>query len=258
VGKGRYTIDWLIVDDLGGVCRQESHLNVKPPQQIILSPGRIVDTTGQRLERELQRDTRPKLSRLTVLMDATPRLSEDPKRLPAALSQLDLDSLIQSFDEILLDLPSSSVRLICFNLDQQTELFRDKDFHLGSLENVTAHLKQLSLATLDAKAAAQKPGHLAMLARLINEEARATPPADAVVFFGPQERFRDSIPKQDLPRLSGRPAFFLLRYENAYTRDDTVAKAVRTIGGKVVGFTIFQGLPRAVGKIRQMLLPRQN
>ena len=49
-----------------------------------------------------------------------------------------------------------------------------------------------------------------MLAHMINEEIRGTPP-DAVIFFGPQERFQDTIPEEDLAPHSGHPQFLYLR-----------------------------------------------
>ena len=121
---------------------------------------------------------------------------------------MNVDFLLKGLTEILLELPAASVRLICFSLDQQTEIFREEDFHLDSLDRVRHSLKGLSFATVDAHIDSQ--GRLAMLARLINEEIRGTPP-DAVIFFCPEERFRDAIPEEDLAPHPGHPQFFYLR-----------------------------------------------
>lgn len=264
VGKGRYAVDLVTSDDLGGICRKEWRLNANPAFNISLAPGVVMGTSTEDLARQLSRDPRPRLSRLTVLLDAAPWLVL-PNRLPQRLD--DLDFLLGGLTEILLELPAASVRLICFSLDQQTEIFRDEDFHLDSLGRVSDSLKGLSLATLNASL--RSGGHLAMLARMINEEIRGTPPSDAVIFFGPQERFRDAIPEEDLLPRSGHPQFFYLRPELGYfvsfpnpsVWDGSIAKAIGSVGGKTIDFARdlpSVDLPHMIERIRRIVLPQSN
>jgi hypothetical protein len=262
VGKGRYTVDLVASDDLGRICRKKWHLAADPPFNISLEPRVVAGTSGEVLARQIARDPRPRLSRLTVLLDAAPRLG-----LPPALGSMDLNFLLEGLTEILLELPAASVRLICFSLDQQTEIFRDEDFHLDSLDRVRDSLKGLSFATVDAKISPQ--GRLAMLARLMNEEIRGTPP-DAVIFFGPQERFQDAIPEEDLAPHSGHPQFFYLRpsgnsIPSPYfgSRDGTIAKAMKPLGGKTIDFAsdflnTQSDLSHMVDRIRRVVLPQSN
>jgi hypothetical protein len=154
--------------------------------------------------------------------------------------------------------------LICFSLDQQTEIFSDEDFHLDSLNRVRDSLKELSFAIVDAKITPQ--GRVAMLARLINEEIRVTPP-DAVIFFGPQERFQDAIPEEDLAPHSGHPQFVYLR-PSGYSphfgnRDGSIANAMKSLGGKTIDFANDflhrqTDLSHMVDRIRRVVLPQSN
>jgi hypothetical protein len=266
VGKGRYTVDLVASDDLGRICRKKWHLAADPAFNISLEPGVVAGTSGEVLARQLARDRRPRLSRLTVLLDAAPR-TLNLQSLPSALLPMDLDFLLEGLTEILLELPARSVRLICFSLDQQTEIFRDEDFHLDSLSRVRDSLKSLSFATVDAHIDPQ--GRLAMLARLINEEIRGTPP-DAVIFFGPQERLQEAIPEEGFAPHSGHPQFFYLRpsfwslISSPYSgsRDGTIAKAMKSLGGKTIDFAsgvhTQPDLSRMVDRIRRLVLPQSN
>jgi hypothetical protein len=267
VGKGRYTVDLVASDDLGRICRKKWHLAADPAFNISLEPGVVAGTSSEVLARQLARDPRPRLSRLTVLLDAAPR-TLNFQSLPSALLPMDSDFLLEGLTEILLELPAASARLICFSLDQQTEIFRDEDFHLDSLRRVRDSLKRVSFATVDAHVGPQ--GRLAMLARLINEEIRGTPP-DAVIFFGPQERFQDAIPEEDFAPHSGHPQFFYLRprFWNSISspyfgsRDGTIAKAMKSLGGKTIEFaTDFLNrqtdLSHMVDRIRRVMLPQSN
>jgi hypothetical protein len=48
---------------------------------------------------------------------------------------------------------------------------------------------------------------------LINQELRAAPPSDAVIFLGPRERFQDKVPPDAFDQEHGpTPQFFFLRY----------------------------------------------
>ena len=113
---------------------------------------------------------------------------------------------------------------------------------------------------------------MAILARMINEEIRGTPPPDAVIFFGPQERFQDAIPEGDLLPHSGHPQFFYLRPENQYpislhnpsVWDGSIAKAMRSVGGTTIDFGTLVNppnkldLPQAIERIRRVILPQSN
>ena len=127
VGKGRYTVDLVASDELGRICRKKWRLAADPAFNISLEPGVVAGTSGEVLARQLARDPRPRLSRLTVLLDAAPR-TLNFQSLPSALLPMDLDFLLEGLTEILLELPATSVRLICFSLDQQTEYFAMRTF----------------------------------------------------------------------------------------------------------------------------------
>jgi hypothetical protein len=261
VGKGRYTVDLAVSDAHGSICRKKWSLAADPAFSLSLKPGVVAGTSNEVLAHQLARDPRPRLSRLTVLLDAAPqRLAS--QSIFTALGPANVDFLLKGLTEILLELPAASVRLICFNLDQQTEIFRDEDFHLDSLDRVRHSFGGLSFATVDAHINNQ--GRLAMLARLINEQTRGIP-QDAVIFFGPQERFQDAIPEEDLAPHTGHPQFFYLRPKPTEssslgfgTRDGTIGKAVKSVGGKTIDFGPQSDLSRIVDRIRQVMLPQSN
>lgn len=143
--------------------------------------------------------------RLTVLLHASPIQG-------IALRAWDSNFLLESLSSLLADLPSSSVRLIAFNLDQQKELFRQENFRRSDFPSLAAALRKLELHTVSYRTLQNQRGWSELLARLVNEEATAPEPPDAVVFLGPHSRFDGKVPREMLRLEGATPRLFYFEY----------------------------------------------
>jgi hypothetical protein len=151
--------------------------------------------------------------RLTILLDAAPLVSR--KRSGSSLDESDRLMLLGGLSEMLDLLPTSSVRLVIFNLEEQRELFRRDGFTVEALDEVERALNDLGLRPVDYHELQNQKGPLSFLITLVNQEIGATPTSNAVVFLGPQERYRDKPSNDALqePRQSNI-RFFYLEYRS--------------------------------------------
>lgn len=256
-GNGRYAVDLLALDDRGRICRKEFHVNAESGLKLSLPPGTVADMSPGVLKEQLAHDPRRHLKRLTLLLDAAPAwfTTQD---YPSKLRDVDRRALLESVLAVLGEIPADSVRLICFSLDQQSTVFRDEDFHLGSFDRLGDALLRVDFGTIDSRVAARRRGHLDLLAQLINGEAHASPPAEAVIFLGPQERFRDAIPAEELDLGGAAPRFFYVRQlvgPAGVRRTGSIAQALNTLHGRILDFSDPETLIRAVDRIREDVLP---
>lgn len=195
--------------------------------------------------------------RLTVLLDAAPLQVQ--RQRASMLKDGDQILLFNGLVGLLERLPTSSVRLIVFNLEQQRELFRQEKFTLSDLGLVARVLKGVDLGSVQLDVLEKPTGHIDLLTNLLNREIRSADPSDAVVFLGPQERYFDKVPNHllDAPR-AGRPSFFAVQFVPfprwvvappvaggdlasfgrvtaiANGNFDTISKVVRRLKGKAV------------------------
>lgn len=256
-GDGRYTVDLLTLDDRGRICRKQFHVNADSGLKLTLPPGTVEDMFPGILKEQLARDPRRHLKRLTLLLDAAPGwyTTQD---YPSQLREIDRRTLLESVLAVLAEIPADSVRLICFSLDKQSLVFRDDDFHLGSFDRLSDALMRVDFSRIDYSVVSRPRGHLDLLAQLINGEAHASPPAEAVIFLGPQERFRDAVPSEKLDPGGAAPKFFYLRelLGPANVRQPgSIALALTTLHGRVLDYRDPETLIRVVNRIREDVLP---
>ncbi len=110
---------------------------------------------------------------------------------------------------------AAAVKLVVFDADRQHELLRLESFSLADLKQVNAAVEKWKLGPVDYRALQRDPGAVDIVAALINEQLRADPPPDLVVFVDPGswDRFRDKSARQALqiPR-GAKPRFFALQF----------------------------------------------
>jgi hypothetical protein len=145
-----------------------------------------------------------------VLLDAAPfRLQPIGSELKDAEQSVLFNGLIGLLER----LPTSSVRLIMFNLEMQRELLRRENFTFSDLDRVAEVLKGLELGVVQVDVLEKPKGHVDLLASLLDDEIRSPSPSDAVIFLGPQERFFDTAPYGALDAPSGnQPRFFSIQF----------------------------------------------
>ena len=110
---------------------------------------------------------------------------------------------------------AAAVGLVVFDADHQHELLRREAFSLADLNQVNAAMEKWRLGPVDYRALQRDPGGVDIVAGLINEQLRADPPPDVVVFVdpGPWGRIPDRSARKalEIPR-GARPRFFALQF----------------------------------------------
>jgi hypothetical protein len=100
---------------------------------------------------------------------------------------------------------------VAFNLDQQSEIFRQERFDRASLTRLALDLQNLELGTVSVKVLQRRESEF--LADLANREIGTEKPPDAVVFLGPTTRFTHKTRPEMLKKASdGTPRIFNFEY----------------------------------------------
>jgi len=218
-------------------------------------------------------DARP--IRLTILLHAAPA---SPRR--THLRQNDILTLLASVSSVIERVPTTSVRLVAFNLDQQKELFRKDGFGLTDLPAVGEAMTRMELNLVDAKVLQNRRGHVETIAGLVNAELTDPSPADAVVFLGPTSRFSDKVPAEVLERAQGGPQFLFFQLAPWFrggrglvgggrggmmplgppesALPDSIRHAVSRLGGKTMTIRTPGELAKAIDRLEQLAPQRRN
>jgi len=216
LGEGRYRVRWILLDDLGRVCRKGWQIEVRLSRsessaKVAMPPNSVADLSLRGMANGNRHPDEGRPMRLSVLVDAAPLFQR--RLAKTVLSAEDHVFLINVLSALLERVPTSWVRVVVFNLEQQRELFRRDGFTLESLDDMSRAMNELKLATVDYRILQNKRGHIAFVANLVNQELRASPPSDAAIFLGPRERFQDNVPTEAFDQEHGpAPQFFFLRY----------------------------------------------
>lgn len=237
LGQGRYHVDWMMWDDLGRVARKEWTLEAELTHanrnvKMAIPPGTVAQFSLLGAGARRPADDAAAI-RLTVLLDAAPMSS---RRL--RLRATDQIMLLGGLSALLERVPTRSVRLVVFNLDQQKEFYRSADFQLADLDRVGQVINQVELGRVDYHVLQKPRGHLDLLAGLMNAEVRESEPSDVVLLMGPRIHYTDRVPSEALERAGTSPRFLYLQYQPFLraTADtpDTIRQAVKSMRGKTV------------------------
>ena len=237
VGEGRYTVELVLFDEAGRVCRKSWRFEAKlgaaehslklgiPPQSVSELSFRHWSLGGKSLD-----DGRP-IRRLTVFLHAAPIVTRSIR-----FRARDRGVLLSSLASLLETLPARSVRLVVFSLDQQKELFREDVLTPQAFDQAADSMNNLQLQLVDYRVLQNRRGHVSLLTDLVNQELQAPEPSDAVIFLGPTARFFDKVPEFDLSPTA--PRFFYLQYKPFYRRGadfpDSIEFAIKKVRGKAM------------------------
>jgi hypothetical protein len=261
LGEGGYQVHWMMLDDLGRVCRHDWHIEAKLTRaertaKVAMRPytAAAFSLLGSPDEGRVRDDCAP--FSVTILLHAAPVF---PRR--TRLRANDRMLLVGSLAALLERLPARSVRLVVFNLDQQKELYRQDGFSLGAMDQVEQALNELELSAVDYRILQKPKGHLDLLADLINAEVHAGKPSDAVVFLGPSTRYEDKLPREALERPAAIPRFFYFQYRPLLRRvvpstTDTITMAVSGLKGKTMIIRTPAEFARAIGQLEKQAAPQ--
>ncbi|MDR3701787.1 MAG: hypothetical protein P4L56_19215 [Candidatus Sulfopaludibacter sp.] len=213
LGEGHYQVSWVLADDRGRTCHSDWPIAAELARgdrasKLLMPPNTVAALSLHSSPAAGRHPDSVAPMRLTVLLDVAPLAIGR-----SSLASSDQVFLYGALSALLDRIPATSVRLVAFNLEQQKELFRRDGFTLASLYRLAGTLNELQLAKVEYQTLQSPTGYLDLLARLINQELRAKPPSDAVIFLGPRERFHQNLPPAALDKNpSGTPRFFFLPY----------------------------------------------
>jgi hypothetical protein len=147
--------------------------------------------------------------------------------------------LLGTLATLLERLPTSSVRLVVFNLEQQKELYRQESFQGSEFPQVARALDTLELAVVDYEALQKRRGHVDLLADLVNQEVNARQPSDVVLFLGPVSRYYERMPNASIDRPEGAaPRFFYFQYRPFQRMESTLPDVIHSAVSKLKGKTV--------------------
>jgi hypothetical protein len=257
LGEGRYIVEVLATDDRERTCRKQWRINVVRRHAVAAStaimkantvaPADLVPWDGR-----LQ--TAAESVRLTVLLDVAPINPREP-----TLRAWDRLLLLDSLSSLLRELPCKSVRLVAFNLDQQREVYRSRQFRGGDeFQALEKAMQQLELGTVSYHLLQQQQGWAQMLWRLTSLESKDDDPPDAVIILGPATRTHMKVDKAELaPREFRNPQFFYFEYSNRFGNPfpDSMGTLTKALGGTVFIFHWPQELAQDIQKMLRKLKP---
>ena len=239
IGEGKYRVAWKLQDDTGRVCRKTWTFEAKRSRseskvKVLMEPHTIAPlSTWVAGGRRTTDDAAP--IRLTILMHAAPTM---PRR--TRMNARDRVMLLGTLSSLLERLPTKSVRLVVFNLDQQRELYRHENFGSEGFNDVAQSLDSLELGAVNYNVLQNQRGHVELLADLMNREVSNEQPSDVVLFMGPMSRYFEKMPEAALGKPSTLgPRFFYFQYRSPLMRmqpslPDVIHSAVSRMKGKTI------------------------
>jgi hypothetical protein len=213
LGPGRYSVESTLRDDRNGFCRKEWHVVVKQSHAnrgvpVALPPNAVRQFAAISWPDTQHRDSAAPM-RLSVLLNAT---AFSPRHI--VIRQSDLEEIAGAFTALLEHLPTTSVRVVVFSLEQQREVFRSDRFAPSDITRLVEAIAALRTTAVDVSVLQNPLGHVAFLAGLIGRELNGPDPADTAVFLGPTSRYENKIPRGMVPSQGqAHTRFFYVRYE---------------------------------------------
>jgi hypothetical protein len=256
LGEGKYDVRWMMVDDQDRACHKDWTIDARLSgaerrARVAMRPN-TVDAFSLRASPDSARahDDAPPF-RVSILMHAAPL---SPRR--THLRATDQMLLIGSLSALLERLPTRSVRMVVFNLEQQKELYRRDNFTADAIQQVWRSLNTLELDLVDYKTLLNQKGHIDLLADLVNRETHAEQPSDAVVILGPMARFVDkpALGVLETPA-GGLPRFFFFQYRpwmrQQASLPDTLTLTVNSLKGKVLTIRTPADFAKAIDQLEK-------
>jgi hypothetical protein len=210
VGEGKYRVQAVVDDDQHRGCRAQWNIEAKLDSAErkltqAMPTGSVAEITSPPSSLPA---AVPKLGRLTILLHAAP-LSPRQSKLQAR----DVSMLVGSLSTLMKQLPARSMRLVVFNLEQQSVLLSKDGFTSADIDAVTKAANEIQLSMVDYKTLQNAGGSVGLLATLIRAELQASEPSDEVVFLGPLSRTRKPVAKDDFEKSPrGAPRIYYVQY----------------------------------------------
>jgi hypothetical protein len=174
----------------------------------------------------------------------------------------DRERILDALTALLEHLPTTSVRVVVFSLEQQKDVLRVDSFQPSDMNRIAGAIAALPQTTIDVNVLKNPLGHVDFLAGLTRGELETPDPADMIVFLGPTSRYWEKLPKDALPAGQSHPRFFYVRYERwgrllgppadpSRGQPDIISKAVAQLNGKTMIVHTPAELAAAIRKIEE-------
>ena len=212
-GEGAYKAEVLVEDDLDRTCRASWQFRARREG----NERQLLPVTPPAAIEELVLDGAPppgakpgpRIARLTILIHASPL---EPTR--TELQPDDLQRTVDSLASILREMPTRSVRVVAFNLDQRFTIFRAEDYDASHIKELVDEMTRLDLGVVDARLVRDRPEPMDLLLGLVQAELQAPTPPDALILLGPATRMHLEIPADVAgKRLTAPTPIFNLQYQ---------------------------------------------
>ena len=212
LGPGSYSVESTLRDGRGRVCRK--HWRVAAPALRAdravpskLPPYRIAQYSPI-VWPDMRNPDDAAPMRLAVLLNAA---AASPRR--TTIGSVDRERILDALTALLEHVPTTSIRVVVFSLEQQKEVLQIDSFQPSDMNRIADAMAALPQATIDVNVLKNPHGHVEFLAGTIRRELEAVGPGGTVVFLGPTSRYWEKLPKDALPEGQSRARVFYVRYE---------------------------------------------
>lgn len=208
VDEGEYRVEVLLVDGSNRSRYKSWHIKAERTRRenslalTALPSGPVCPLS---IAWSLPNAKRESPLRLTILLDAAP-IYPHALRIRA----WDRELLIGSVWSILNEVPAASIRLVAFNMDQSSVVFRAEHFTADDLPRLSQALRDMELGKISYRQLTES-APTDLLSRLVEKELLANPVPGAVIFAGPWNR-RDAIFEKTERIADSPPQFFDIVY----------------------------------------------
>jgi hypothetical protein len=253
MGEGHYAVDVLVVDSSTRVLHKHWDLRAVRTHdernvQVAMPALTAAPLYNRSWNGKMTADG--KGLRVTILLNAAPR---DPRA--TRLRAWDRAMLIDSLSSMLRAIPTESVRLVAFNLEQQREIFRDERLDRPGLGRLGRSLRELELGTVSYSVLKNHGGWAEMLSSLTNQEVEAEEPSDVVIFVGPMSRNLGKVPAEYLTPAKGRrPHFYYFEFLPMWRRGNELPDVISHTTSARSGTTLKIHTPGELGQAIQKLM----
>jgi hypothetical protein len=242
IGEGNYQVEWLMRDRAERVCSAFWDVRATLPDrdreiELRLAAGQIAEAAVEQFQEEppVVRSSGGDSLSVKILINFAPQNSR-----AATLQPFDTSALVAILRTIARDPRIGKFTVVAFNLHEQRILHRQDGVSRIDFPALGGSLESLNLGTIDLKRLSEEHGETQFLTQLIQQELRADPPPDALIFAGPKVLLEKNVPEENLAMLGEVPfPLFYLNY-NLYPREnpwrDAIGNAVRFFKG--VEYTI--------------------
>lgn len=251
VGEGQYTVELLVLGKRSHSfykrwkIRTPKHGSESVP--LALSPLAVQPRDTPSWDGKIDSSG----LRLTVLLDTTTGRPSASKLAPWEQALL-----LQTLVSLLKHVPCRSVKVVAFNLDQQSEVFRHESLDPSGFDTLVGRLENLQLATVPLQALS-RTAWSKFLVSLVQEQVSSNNPADAVVFVGSNMHFADKVVtplRLNESTLSQLPRFFYFEYYRSQVRfPDAIDYLTRSLHGEVFRFDSAEQLGVAIQKMLEQI-----